>query len=86
MADACCYYADSRGLIGYCRKVVVSEVWMKGRRGPKQRAVCEISLEWLLVDELADAFSKKFTCEVEVPRTNRGSFADHVWTGLLKRA
>ena len=55
MADACCHYADSRVLDGNCRKVVVSEVRMKGRRSPKQRAVCETCLKWLLVDKLADA-------------------------------
>jgi hypothetical protein len=55
MAGACCFYADSWGLSGCCRKVVVSEVRMKGRRGPKNRVVCETCLEWLLDDKLADA-------------------------------
>jgi hypothetical protein len=55
MAGACCYYADSWGLSGCCRKVVVREVRMKGRRGPKNRVVCETCLEWLLDDKLADA-------------------------------
>ena len=35
--------------------MIVSEVRMKGRRGPKNRAVCETCLEWLLNDKLADA-------------------------------
>ena len=65
MADACCYYTDSRGFIGFCRKVVVSEVWMKGRRGRKQRGVCEACLKWLLVDKLADA--------IEPPRHTHAS-------------
>ena len=55
MADACCYYVDSRGPVCYCLKVVAIEVRMKCRRCPKQRAVCETCLTLPLVDSLADA-------------------------------
>ena len=55
MADACCYYVDSRGPVCYCLKVVAIEVRMKCRRCLKQRAVCETCLTLPLVDSLADA-------------------------------
>ena len=34
----------------------VADVWMRGRRGPKERSVCETCLEWLESKELADRY------------------------------
>ena len=49
MTDAVCYYS-----VGQSCGVVVTDVWMRGRRGPKQRTVCKTCLFWLESGHLAD--------------------------------
>ena len=52
MKNVLCFYH-----VGQSCGDAVADVWMRGRRGPKGRSVCEACLEWLESIELADLSS-----------------------------